>query len=217
MNTNPNILEFKKEHKIKNGLFLMIVGLAAIAGTRFPSWFEGLPIWVLPVIGWGSLIPGMWILFGLSVHRFDRELGTVTSKWGLIIPFKIRKRPISDFRTVLIYKERQSETRSRGTSISPEYQDRRSYFIYPVKIICEDEPPEMKLINLLDNSDRMLDVLKNSREHGVKLKDLENKRKLNGCASITIGKPRNHTKALEMGQKIADFLGINLCDLGVHK
>lgn len=217
MNTNPNILEFKKERKPWNGLLLMLIGLAAIIGSGFTAWFEGLPVWVLPVFGWGFLLPGLWILFGLSVHRFDRKLGTVTSAWGVVVPFKSSERPTSDFRTVVIYKERQSESRSRGTPASPEIKDRRSYYIYPVKLVCENDPSEMNLINLLDDSDGGLNTLKNLREHGVKLHELEKERKTSGCASLTLGKPRSHAKALEMGQKLVDFLDIKLCDLGVRK
>jgi len=217
MNKNTNILEFKKERKIRNGLFLLVIGLAAIIGSGYPAWFDGLPVWVLPLFGWGCFLPGLWVLFGMSTHRFNRKLGTVTSIRGVIIPFKGSKRPTSDFRTVVIYKERQSESRSRGTPASSELKDRRFYYIYPVKLVCEDDPPEIKLINLLDDSNRGLDSFKNLREHGVKLHELEKERKMNGGASLTIGKPRNHAKALEMGQKVADFLDIRLCDLGVRK
>lgn len=218
MNTNPDILVFKKERKIRNGLFLLVIGLAAIIGSvYYADWFEGLPLWVLPVFGWCCFLPGLWILFGLSVHRFDRKLGTVTSMWGVVVPFKRSKRPTSDFRTVVIYKERQSETRRRGPSTLPKHQEQQLYYIYPVKVVCEDNPPEMNLIDLLDDSGSMIDAFRNLREHGVKLNNLEKERKMNGRASLTIGKPRNHTKALEMGQKVADFLDLKLYDLGVRK
>lgn len=217
MNTNPDILEFKKERKIRNGLLLIIIGLAAIIGSGFPAWFEGLPLWVLPLFGWGCFIPGLWILFGLSTHRFNRKLGTVTSIRGVIVPFKSSKRPMSDFRTVVIYKERQSESRSRGTPASPGLKDRRFYYMYPVKLVCEDDPPEMNLVDLLDDSGDVLNTVRNLREHGVKLHIMEKERKMNGRASLTIGKPRSHAKALEMGQKLADFLDLRLCDLGVRK
>ena len=217
MKTNADILEFRKERKTKNGMFLFVIGLASIIGSRFPEWFEGLPLWVLPVFGIGCLIPGLWILFGLSVHHFNRKKGTVTSLWGVIVPFKRTIRQISEFKTVLIYKERQSETRSRGISVSPGYQDHKSFFIYPVKVVCEDDPPEKKLIDLLDSGKGGLDTLKALREHGVKLQNLEMERKRSGCASLTIGKPRNYVLALEMGKQLSDFLEIKLCDLGVHK
>ncbi len=109
------------------------------------------------------------------------------------------------------------DSRSRGTPASPELRDHKSYFIYPVKLVCEDDPPEIKLIDLLDDSNGVFDSIRNLREHGVKLHDLEKERKINGCASITIRKPRKHAEALEMGQNLADFLDLKLCDLGVHK
>ena len=54
------------------------------------------------------------------------------------------------------------------------------------------------------------------REFGVKMHELEKERKANGRASLTLGKPSNHTKALDMAQKVADFLDLKLCDLGVR-
>jgi len=213
MNADPNILEFKNERKPWVGLLLTAMGLAALIAPRVVSGFEDLPLWVQLLTGVVCLIPGLWMLFGLSVHRFDRRRGTVTSAWGLLIPFKSSERVTSDFRTVVVSKERQTESRKKATSTATVHNETRTYFIYPVKLICEDDPPEKDLVDLIDGSDGAVDTLKNLREFGVKMHELEQERKTSGRASLTLGKPSNHTDALDMAQKVADFLGLKLCDL----
>jgi len=217
MNTDPDILEFKNERKPWVGLLLTVMGLAVLIVPSVFSGFEDLPLWVQLLTGVVCLIPGLWMLFGLSVHRLDRRRGTVTSSWGLLVPFNSSERPTSDFTTVVICKERQTESRKkRATSTSTVHNETRTYFIYPVKLICEDDPPETDLVDLIDDSDGVVDGLKNLREFGVKMHELEKERKASGRASLTLGKPSNHTKALEMAQKVADFLDLKLCDLGVR-
>jgi len=217
VNTDPNILEFKNERKPMVGLLLTVIGLAPLIAPRVFSGFEDVPLWVQLLTAVVFLIPGLWMLFGLSVHRLDRRRGTVTSAWGLLVPFKSSERPISDFRTVVICKERQTESRKqRATSTSTVHNQTRTYFIYPVKLICEDDPPETELVDLIDDSDGAVDALRNLREFGVKMHELEQKRKASGRSSLTLGKPSNHTKALDMAQKVAAFLDLKLCDLVVR-
>ena len=214
MYANPDILEFKNERKPLVGLLLSAMGLAALILPRVVSSFEDLPLWVQLLTGVVCLVPGLWMLFGLSVHRIDRRRGMVTSAWGLLVPFKSSERPAADFRTVVICKERQTESRKRAAPTSTVHNETRTYFIYPVKLICEDEPPEMELGELIDGSDGVVDTLKNLRLFGVKMHELEQERKASGRASLTLAKPSNHTKALDMAQKVADFLDLRLCDLG---
>ncbi len=217
MNTDPDVLEFKNERKPWVGLLLTVMGLAVLIVPRLVSGFEDLPLWVQLLFGVVCLIPGLWMLFGLSVHRFDRKRGTVTSAWGLLVPFKSSERPTDDFRTVVICKERQTESRRRGTTTGTQVKETRTYFIYPVKLICEDDPPEAHLTDLIEDSGRVVDTVKNLREFGVKMHELEKERKASGRASLTLGKPSNHTNALDMAQRVADFLDLELCDLGVRK
>jgi len=214
MNADPDVLEFKNERKPWVGLLLTAMGLAALIVPSVASGFEDLPLWVQLLCGVVCLVPGLWLLFGLSVHRFDRGRGTVTSAWGLLVPFKSSERPTSDFRTVVISRERQTESRKkRATSTSTVDNETRTFFVYPVKLICEDDPPEIDLVDLVDDSDGVVDGIKNLREFGVRMHELERERKASGRASLTLGKPTDHTKALEMAQKVADFLDLKLCDL----
>ena len=216
MTADPDILEFKNERKPWVGLLLTLMGLAVLVVPSVVSGFEDLPLWVRLLTGGVCLIPGLWMLFGLSVHRLDRRRGTVTSAWGVLVPFKSRERPTSDFRTVVIGRERQTESRKRGTPTATVHNETRTYFVYPVKLICEDDPPEMDLVGLIDDSDGAVDTLKNLREFGVKMHKLEKEREASGRASLTLGKPSNHSSALDMAQKVADFLDLRLCDLGVR-
>jgi len=217
MNTDPDVLEFKNERKPWVGLLLTVMGLAALILPRVVSGFEDLPLWVQLLTGAVCLVPGLWMLFGLSVHRFDRRRGTVTSAWGLLVPFKSSERPMDEFKTVVICKERQTESRKRGTSTATVHNETRTYFIYPVKLVCEEDPPEMDLVDLIEDSGGVVDAVKNLREVGAKMHELEKERKASGRASLTLGKPSNHTSALEMAQKVAGFLDLKLCDLGVRK
>ncbi len=216
MNMNPDILEFKNERKPLVGLLLTAMGLAALILPRVVSGFEDFPLWVQLITAVVCLLPGLWMLVGLSVHRFDRSQGTVTSAWGLLVPFKSSARPTSDFKTVVITKEKNTESRRRETPSSTVQTETRTYFIFPVKLICEEDPPEMDLVNLFDESESVVDTLKNLREFGVKMHELEQERKANGRASLTLGKLNSHTAALEMAQKVADFLDLRLCDLGAR-
>jgi hypothetical protein len=215
MSADPDVLEFKNERKPLVGLLLTAMGLAVLILPRVFSGFEDLPLWVQLLTGVVCLIPGLWMLFGLSVHRLDRRRGTVTSAWGLLVPFKSNERPASDFRTVVICKERETESRKkRATSTTTVENETRTYFVYPVKLICEDDPPEMDFVDLIDDSDSVIDGLKNLREFGAKMHELEQDRKARGRRSLTLGKPSSHTKALEMAEQVADFLDLRLCDLG---
>jgi hypothetical protein len=217
MSADPDVLEFKNERKPLVGLLLSAMGLAALILPSVVSGFEDFPLWVRLLTGMICLVPGLWMLFGLSVHRFDRRQGTVTSAWGLLVPFKSSERPTSDFRTVVICKERETESRKqRATSNTTVQNQTRTYFVYPVKLICEDDPPEMDFVDLIDDSDSVIDGLKKLREFGAKMHELESERKASGRASLTLGKPSSHTKALEMAEQVADFLGLRLCDLGVR-
>jgi hypothetical protein len=215
MSADPDVLEFKNERKPLVGLLLSAMGLAALVVPSVVSGFEDFPPWARLLTGVVCLVPGLWMLFGLSVHRFDRRRGTVTSAWGLLVPFKSTERPTSDFRTVVICKERETETRNKGTTSTTTVQNEiREYFVFPVKLICEDEPPERELTELLDDSGGVIDGLKNLREFGARMAELEKERKANGRGSLTLGKPRSHARALQMAEQVADFLGLRLCDLG---
>ena len=217
MKSDPDVLEFKSDRKPMVGLLLTAMGLAALILPRVVSGFEDMPLWVQLLTGVVCLIPGLWMLVGLSVHRFDRGRGTVTSAWGLLVPFKSSERPISDFRTVVICKEKETESRKqRATSTETVHNQTRTFFVYPVKLICEDEPPERDLVDLVDDSGGVIDGLKNLREFGAKMHELERERKASGRASLTLRKPANHAAALDMAETVADFLGLRLCDLGTR-
>lgn len=216
MYADPDVLEFKNERKPLLGLVLTVMGLAAVIVPRVASGFEDFPQWVQLLTAVVCLIPGLWMLLGLSVHRFDRTRGTVTSAWGILVPFKSSERRIGDFRTVVISKERETESRKQGTSSSNVRNETRMYFVYPVKLICEDDPPEADLVDLLEESGSVIDMVKNLRDFGAKMHELEKERKANGRASLTLAKPKSHTKALEMAQKVADFLDLEVWDLGTN-
>ena len=81
MSADPDVLEFKNERKPLVGLLLTTLGLAVLILPRVFSGFEDLPLLVQLLTGVVCLIPGLWMLFGLSVHRLDRRRGTVTSAW----------------------------------------------------------------------------------------------------------------------------------------
>ena len=216
MNAGPDVLDFKNVRRPWSGLLLTVMGLAALIVPSVVSGFEDLPLWVQLLFGTVCLIPGLWMLVGLSMHRFDRKRGTVTKTWGLLVPFKSSERSTEDFRTVVICKERQSDSRKRETPSGTQVQEHRTYFIYPVKLICEEDPPETNLVDLIDGNNGAVETLKNLREFGVKMHELETERKASGRASLTLGKPSNHTKALDMARKVADFLDLKLCDLGAR-
>ncbi len=91
VNTDPNILEFKNERKPMVGLLLTVIGLAALIAPRVFSGFEDVPLWVQLLTAVVCLIPGLWMLFGLSVHRLDRRRGTVTSAWGCWFRSKVAR------------------------------------------------------------------------------------------------------------------------------
>ncbi len=213
MIADPNVLEFRNERKPWVGLLLTIMGLAVIILPSVVSGFEDVPLWVQLLTTLMCLIPGLWMLVGLHVHRFDRMRGTVTTAWGLLVPFKSSERPTSDFRTVVISKERQTESRRKVTPTRTQVNETRTFFLYPVKLICEDDPPERDLVDLIDGDDGVIDSMANLRTFGVKMHELEKARKASGRDSLTIGKPANHTKALEMAKSVADFLNLRLCDL----
>jgi len=217
MKSDPDVLEFKSDRKPMVGLLLTAMGLAALILPRVVSGFEDMPLWVQLLTGVVCLIPGLWMLVGLSVHRLDRRRGMVTSAWGLLVPFKSSERPTSDFRTVVICKEKETESRKqRATSTETVHNQTRTFFVYPVKLICEDEPPERDLVDLVDDSGGVIDGLKNLREFGAKMHELERERKASGRASLTLRKPANHAAALDMAETVADFLGLRLCDLGTR-
>jgi len=217
MKSDPDVLEFKSDRKPMVGLLLTAMGLAALILPRVVSGFEDMPLWVQLLTGVVCLIPGLWMLVGLSVHRLDRRRGMVTSAWGLLVPFKSSERPISDFRNVVICKEKETESRKqRATSTETVHNQTRTFFVYPVKLICEDEPPERDLVDLVDDSGGVIDGLKNLREFGAKMHELERERKASGRASLTLRKPANHAAALDMAETVADFLGLRLCDLGMR-
>lgn len=216
MRANPNILEFKNERKPGVGLLLTAMGLAGLIVPNVVTGFEELPVWVPPLFGVVCLVPGLVMLVGLKAHRFDRERGTVTSVWGLLVPFSSSVRSTGDFKTVVICKERQTETRSRRMETESVHGRHRSFNVYPVKLVCEDDPPERNLTDLPGKGDGALETIGKLREHGAQMHQLEKERKASGRASLKIGTPRSHTEALEMAQKIVDFLGVKLCDLGAR-
>ena len=217
MKTDPDVLEFRNERKPMVGLLLSAMGLAALIVPRFVSGFEDMPVWAQLLTGVVCLIPGLWMLVGLSVQRLDRRRGTVTSAWGLLVPFKSSERSASDFRTVVICKERETESRKqRATSTATVENQTRTFFVYPVKLICEDDPPERDLVDLINDSGGVVDGLKNLREFGAKMHELEQERKASGRASLTLGKKGSHAAALDMAKTVADFLGLRLCDLGTR-
>ncbi len=214
MTANPDVLEFKNERKPWVGLLLTIIGVLVITAPIFVSDFGEVPGWVRLISALICLVPGLWMFVGLSVTRIDRGRGTVTTAWGLLVPFKSSERPTSDFRTVVIAKERETETRSRESSASTPQTETRTFFVYPVKLICEDDPPEREMVDFVDEGDGVIDNIANLRKFGARMHELERERKASGNASITLGKLKSHAKALEMAEKVADFLGLRLCDLG---
>lgn len=214
MNANPDLLEFKNQRKPLVGLVLTIIGLAVLILPSVVSGFEDVPAWVRLLCGVICLIPGLWMLLGLSVHRFDRRRRTITSAWGLLIPFKSSERSFDEFKSVVICKERQTESRKKEMPSGTRISEHRSFLVYPVKLICEDDPPEMNLVDLIDDNGGAIDTLENLRDFGVKMHELERQRKASGRASLTIAKPTNHTSAREMAQKAADFLDLKIYDLG---
>lgn len=213
MSTNPDVLEFKNKRKPGIGLLITAMGLAVIVAPRFVSDFGEIPGWVRLLSALICLVPGLWMLAGLSVQRIDRGKGTVTTAWGLFVPFKSSERSLSDFKTVVIAKERDTETRRRETSTSTHQTETRTFYVFPVKLVCEDDPPERDLVDIVEESDGVIKDLANLRAFGAKMHELETERKANGRASVTLGKPRSHTAALEMAEKVADFAGLRLCDL----
>lgn len=214
MSSDPDVLELKNERKPWVGLLLVVMGLAALIVPTVVSGFEDLPLWVQLLFGIVCLIPGLWMLFGLSVHRFDRKRGTVTSSWGLLVPFKSSERSMGDFRTVVICKERHTESRSRKSSTGTQVTELRESFTYPVKLICEDDPPERNLTDLMEDDRGVVAKVKNLREFGAKMHELEEERKAKGRPSLTLGSANSHTAALRMAEKVAEFLDLRLCDLG---
>jgi hypothetical protein len=217
MNGSPDILEIKNERKPLVGLLLTVIGLAALIVPRVGVGFEDMPWWVSLLFGLACLIPGLIMLVGLNVHRFDRTRKTVTSAWGLVVPFRSTERPTGDFRTVVILKEKNTETRSRTTPNTTVRTERRTFYEYPVKLICEEDPPEADLADLMATGGGVVDTLGNLRQYGVRMLEIEKERKATGRASLTIGKPRNRDKALEMARQVAGFLDLEVCDLGVRE
>ena len=145
MSADPDVLEFKSRRKPWVGLLLIAMGLAALIVPGVASGSGDFPLWAQLLFAVVCLIPGLWMLLGLSVHRLDRRRGTVTSSWGLLVPFRSRERPTGDFKTVVVCIERQTESRGRETSPNKQVKETRTYFIFPVKLVCEADPPEADL------------------------------------------------------------------------
>ncbi len=111
------------------GLPFFLAGLAVIVLTFIPQsvrggdeipWFFGAPF--------GSIfaLVGGAIIFGRAGLVIDKNAGTVTKWWGLLVPMKSTIYRISDFDRIDLRKERRRTKNS-------------SYDVYPVKLAGSDD------------------------------------------------------------------------------
>ncbi|NQT54245.1 hypothetical protein HQ576_19465 [bacterium] len=107
------------------GMPFLLAGLAVMTG----------PLWGIKdsktkkPIPWAFAVPfgavfaavGASIAFGRAGKEIDRRAATVTTWWGLLVPFKSTTRPLADFEAVQVTKEVR---RSKNST----------YTVYPVKL-----------------------------------------------------------------------------------
>jgi hypothetical protein len=109
------------------GLPFLAAGLAVLT---MPLW--GIPLkdsktgkpmpWFFSlVMGVPFTAVGVGLVFGRGGKVLDRRAGTLTTWWGLLVPWKMTTRPLSDFASVSISRE------VRRTKNS-------SYTVYPVRL-----------------------------------------------------------------------------------
>lgn len=124
------------------GLPFLIVGVAVMTS---PLWGpmkdsktgEAVPLLLVVPFGAVFATVGAALVLGRAGKTFDRRSGTVTTWWGLLVPFKTTTRPLAEFASVSISKEIR---RSKNST----------YTVYPVRLASEkgkdvniEEPRDM--------------------------------------------------------------------------
>ena len=214
MSRDPDLLELGKPSKPVAGVVCILLGAAALLGPSMGDFFSDFPLWIMVMTGLPLLLGGTWIAFGRSVIALDRRRHTATVWWGVLIPFKTTTTSLVKYRTVLISKEMRSSTRPRRAGPhSPAESRSGPQAVYPVKLICEEEPPEADIVPLITERVAALDRVRRLREVGVRMHELESSRRERGMASIAIDAPTNLIAAREKAEKVATFLGLGVHDL----
>ena len=99
------------------GLFVMSIPFlpGSMRQGNPPQWFFAIPF--------GAIFAtvGAALVFGRAGTIVDRRMGTVTTWWGLLVPFRRKERPLSDFDSVVVSREVR---RSKNST----------YTVYPVRM-----------------------------------------------------------------------------------
>lgn len=113
------------------GLPFFVMGLL-FASSPFWGFFSSSsgnapPPLVACLVGLLFATIGAVFIFGRMGVVLDRSQGTATAWWGLLVPFKAKQRPLSDFDAVAITKEIRRS-------------DKSTYTVYPVRLTGTTDP-----------------------------------------------------------------------------
>jgi len=103
------------------GLSVMAAPFLASSGKAAPPWYGAVPF------GAVFATVGAALVFGRSGTILDRRGGSVTTWWGLLVPFRRTVRPLADFQSVVIAREVR---RSKNST----------YTVYPVRLTAQGTP-----------------------------------------------------------------------------
>jgi len=127
---DPDVIEYKSGGGclMLFGLPFLLAGLFVMASTLLPGKYQpkdsdtGKPMPIYFAIPFGGVfaLVGAGLMFGRAGKRIDRRAGTATTWWGLLVPFRTKTYPLSDFEKVTITREVR---RSKNSS----------YTVYPVR------------------------------------------------------------------------------------
>ncbi|MFW6163345.1 MAG: hypothetical protein ACODAJ_11300, partial [Planctomycetota bacterium] len=111
------------------GLPFLLAGLFVMASPLLPERYqpkdedtdEPMPLYFALPFGGVFALVGAGLVLGRAGKRLDRRAGTVTTWWGLAVPFHRKEMPLSDFDKVRITREVR---RSKNST----------YTVYPVRL-----------------------------------------------------------------------------------
>ena len=111
------------------GLPFLLAGLFVMASPLVPGKYQpkesktGRPMPIYFAIPFGGIFAtvGAALVLGRAGKRIDRRAGTVSTWWGLLVPFRCKEMPLADFDKVAITHEVR---RSKNST----------YTVYPVRL-----------------------------------------------------------------------------------
>ena len=116
------------------GLPFFLAGVAIIvaAATGGMKTEDGAPMPLLFGILFGSVFAsvGAGLMLGRAGVTIDRTSKTMTTWWGLLVPFRSTERPLGEVTTVALSREVRGSGKSSRT-------------VYPVKLVGPEKPVEI--------------------------------------------------------------------------